>query len=119
MIMEKLKLTIPVQFTIGPETTTRVDGVTEAAQCASLLQYVMFLADRPGKMKYERAMAYVEAIVREIIEGETRVRVSGLCKCLACDSSVGTELTTAQQLRTSSLIVRLEEASARGYSKRA
>lgn len=87
MTKEKLQLLVPVCMTIGPDVNKRgansagddedeAEGLREDRGDA-LMKYAMLLADSDStKQSVQRA--HVDNIVRAIIEGETRVLVSGM-----------------------------------------
>ena len=73
MTKEKLQFELPVVFTIGPD----IEDTSENRD--ALTKYAMLLADSSnGHDSFE----HIERIVKGIIEGETRVLVSAMSKCL-------------------------------------
>lgn len=71
MTIEKLQFSLPAVFTIGPED-----------EHEKLIKYAKILTGRPGERDTKREAAtgrnHVQDIVKGIIEGETRVIVSGM-----------------------------------------
>lgn len=86
MTKEKLQLLVPVCMTIGPDVNKRgANSPSEDDEETSLredrgdalMKYAMLLADSDSS-KQSVQRAHVDNIVRAIIEGETRVLVSGM-----------------------------------------
>lgn len=85
MTREKLNFKLPTVFTIGPDVNQRGGSSSQGDNSAqqredrgdALMKYAMLLADAGGSKKSEQ-QAHVEAIVKGIIEGETRVLVSSM-----------------------------------------
>ncbi|OAA69895.1 Band 7 protein [Cordyceps fumosorosea ARSEF 2679] len=69
MTKEKLQISLPVVFTIGPDITNRGDDAAGDA----LLKYAMLLS---GSDEGQRN--HIGRIVRGIVEGETRVLISSM-----------------------------------------
>lgn len=71
MTIEKLQFSLPAVFTIGPDD-----------EAEKLRKYAKILTGRPGEHEHKRQAAtgrnHVQDIVKGIIEGETRVIVSGM-----------------------------------------
>jgi flotillin len=83
MTKEKLQLAVPVVFTIGPDYDERGGAVKDDHVAAlkdngdALMKYAMLLAESGGKSAKGE---HISNIIKGIIEGETRVVVSSLCK---------------------------------------
>ncbi|KAH8816332.1 putative Flotillin-like protein 1 [Xylogone sp. PMI_703] len=90
MTREKLQLILPVVFTVGPDVNNRGDHARRSTQATdggipedrgdALMKFAMLLADTDikGQKSQENRKQHIESIVKGIIEGETRVLVSGL-----------------------------------------
>lgn len=86
MTKEKLQFLLPVVFTVGPDVNARganaKNGATTGRVHAqedrgdSLMKYAMLLTDTNAKGK--NTTAFLENIVKGIIEGEVRVLVSSM-----------------------------------------
>lgn len=89
MTQEKLQFLLPVVFTVGPDVNQRGQAAGQAPrdtnnvddnpedQGDALMKYAMLLADADDKKNTGRT-EHIENIVKGIIEGETRVLVSGM-----------------------------------------
>ncbi|RFU34577.1 hypothetical protein B7463_g1787, partial [Scytalidium lignicola] len=87
MTREKLQFLLPVVFTVGPDVNNRGSQVRRGPNAAegeepedrgdALMKFAMLLADAESKDQTSRRQ-HIENIVKGIIEGETRVLVSGL-----------------------------------------
>ncbi|KAG6359959.1 hypothetical protein INS49_011013 [Diaporthe citri] len=86
MTKEKLQFLLPVVFTVGPDVNARGAnakaggnagrGHTQEDRGDSLMKYAMLLTDTNAKGK--NTTAFLENIVKGIIEGEVRVLVSSM-----------------------------------------
>ena len=65
--MEKLQFALPAVFTIGPDN-----------EMAALKKYALLLSGENRNVEQSRTRNHVLDIVKGIIEGETRVIVSGM-----------------------------------------
>lgn len=88
MTREKLQLSIPVIFTVGPDVNQRganthngaieneEDAIHREDRGDALIKYAMLLADADSKKGKDEN--HLENIVKGVIEGETRVLVSSM-----------------------------------------
>lgn len=86
MTKEKLQFLLPVVFTVGPDVNARGANAKAGAAAGrvhtqedrgdSLMKYAMLLTDTNAKGK--NTTAFLENIVKGIIEGEVRVLVSSM-----------------------------------------
>lgn len=82
MTKEKLQFLLPVVFTIGPDVNSRganslsgeepANARVQEDQGDALMKYAMLLTQR------DTSVQHVDNIIKGIIEGETRVLVSGM-----------------------------------------
>lgn len=86
MTKEKLQFLLPVVFTVGPDVNARGANAKSGAEAGrvhtqedrgdSLMKYAMLLTDTNAKG--DNTTAFLENIVKGIIEGEVRVLVSSM-----------------------------------------
>lgn len=86
MTKEKLQFLLPVVFTVGPDVNARGANAKIGAETGrvhaqedrgdSLMKYAMLLTDTNAKGN--NTTAFLENIVKGIIEGEVRVLVSSM-----------------------------------------